>query len=392
MAEFKNYKEVAFLLSKAVQGQLTEKEEETLGKWRQEFPENELLYRQVLTSEFIISKSKQWEQVDLVMAYLKVRQKCEHRLRRARLFQVTAVAVSVLLLLVSGLFYFVLRDKSDRYPVGLMTENILPGNAKAELILADGERILLGGPGMDSVLVQPGAEIHTAKERLSYIGRQQTGKIQYNILQIPRGGEYSVTLQDGTVVNLNSASELRYPVAFSGDLREVELRGEAYFEVAENKNKPFIVRTDEFNVRVLGTSFNISAYADSPLALTTLCSGQVQLTDCMNPKNEQDLLPGEQLLFHRESRKMEIRNVDTDVFVSWREGFFQFDNHTVEEVFMILQRWYNVQVFYANTEVRLDCFTGKLPRFDNMMIIIDLIKRVSDLKITVDGKVIYIDK
>ena len=104
MAEFKNYKEVAFLLSKAVQGQLTEKEEEMLGKWRQEFPENELLYRRVLTSEFIISKSKQWEQVDLVMAYLKVRQKCEHRLRRARLFQVTAVAVSVLLLLVSGLF------------------------------------------------------------------------------------------------------------------------------------------------------------------------------------------------------------------------------------------------------------------------------------------------
>lgn len=124
MAEFKNYKEVAFLLSKAVQGQLTEKEEETLGKWRQEFPENELLYRRVLTSEFIISKSKQWEQVDLVMAYLKVRQKCEHRLRRVRLFQVTAVAVSVLLLLVSGLFYFVLRDKSDRYPLGLMTENI----------------------------------------------------------------------------------------------------------------------------------------------------------------------------------------------------------------------------------------------------------------------------
>jgi len=215
---------------------------------------------------------------------------------------------------------------------------------------------------------------------------------EYNMIRTPLGGEYSLTLSDGTKVWLNAMSELRYPVAFGGDLREVELKGEAYFEVAENKNKPFIVRTDEFNVRVLGTSFNISAYADSPLALTTLCSGQVRLTDCMNPENEQDLLPGEQLLFHRESRKMEIRNVDTDVFVSWREGFFQFDNHTVEEVFMILQRWYNVQVFYANTEARQEVFTGKLPRFDNMMIIIDLIKRVSDLKITVDGKVISLDK
>ena len=112
----------------------------------------------------------------------------------------------------------------------------------------------------------------------------------------------------------------------------------------------------------------------------------------MNPENELDILPGEQLLFYRESRKMEIRNVDTDVFVSWREGVFQFDNHTVEEVFTILQRWYDVQVLYANAEVKQEVFTGKLPRFDNMKIIIDLIERVSDLKITVDGKVIYIDK
>ena len=215
---------------------------------------------------------------------------------------------------------------------------------------------------------------------------------EYNMIRTPLGGEYALTLSDGTRVWLNAMSELRYPVAFGGDTREVELRGEAYFDVAEDENKPFVVRTDEFSVRVLGTSFNISAYADSPLALTTLCSGHVRLTDCMNPRNERDLLPGEQLSFHRESRKMEIRNVDTDVFVSWREGFFQFDNHTVEEVFMILQRWYNVQVFYANAEVRQELFTGKLPRFDDMMIIIDLIKRVSDLEITVDGKVIYIDK
>ncbi len=170
------------------------------------------------------------------------------------------------------------------------------------------------------------------------------------------------------------------------------MKGEAYFEVGKNENKPFIVKTDEFNVRVLGTSFNISAYLDSPLAQTTLCSGQVRINDRTNPGKEVDILPGEQLLFHRNNREMSVREVDTDVFVSWREGFFQFDNHTVEEVFMILQRWYNVQVFYANAEVRQEFFTGKLPRFDNMMIIIDLIKRVSDLKITVDGKVIYIDK
>ena len=266
------------------------------------------------------------------------------------------------------------------------------GGKYAELILANGQKVDLH-EGMEIKLRERNSNIQVKGNVVYYHKKKDSVMVEeYNMIRTPLGGEFSLTLADGTKVWLNAMSELRYPVAFSGDLREVELRGEAYFEVAENKNKPFIVRTDEFNVRVLGTSFNISAYADSPLALTTLCSGQVQLTDCMNPKNEQDLLPGEQLLFHRESRKMEIRNVDTDVFVSWREGFFQFDNHTVEEVFMILQRWYNVQVFYANTEVRLDCFTGKLPRFDNMMIIIDLIKRVSDLKIEVRGKMIYIDK
>lgn len=101
-----------------------------------------------------------------------------------------------------------------------MTENILPGNVSGTDTCRWRADFLLGGPGVDSVLIQPGAEIHTAKERLSYIGRQQTGKIQYNILQIPRGGEYSVTLQDGTVVNLNSASELRYPVRFTGTRTE----------------------------------------------------------------------------------------------------------------------------------------------------------------------------
>lgn len=187
-------------------------------------------------------------------------------------------------------------------------------------------------------------------------------------------------------------SELRYPVAFGEGVREVELKGEAYFEVEKNEGKPFIVKTDEFNVRVLGTSFNISAYLDSPLAHTTLCSGHVRINDRTNPGKEVDILPGEQLLFHRDNREMSVREVDTDVFVSWREGFFQFDNNTVEEVFTILQRWYNIQVFYANVEVRQELFTGKLPRFDNLQIIIDLIERVSDLKIEVRGKMIYIDK
>ena len=388
MAEFENYKEVAFLLSKAVQGQLTEKEEETLGRWRQEFPENELLYRQVLTSEFIISKSKQWEQVDLVMAYLKIRQKCEHRSRRVRLFQVTAVAVSVLLLLVSGLFYFVLQDKDDRYPVGLMTENILPGNAKAELILADGERILLGGPDMDSILVQPGAEIHTAKERLSYIGRQQTGKIQYNILQIPRGGEYSVTLQDGTVVNLNSASELRYPVQFAGTERKVFLTGEAYFQVAHDRQKAFVVVTDDIEVKVYGTEFNINTRV-ADYVQTTLVRGAVSIKT--ERSAEKMLKPGQLAQFDRLTGETEIKNVDVSNYIGWKSGVYIFEDKSIEQIMDELSLWYDIEVFFRNNISRNRHFSGSLPRYREIDDMLKVIEKTSHVRFEVKGKTIIVD-
>ena len=377
------------IIVKSVLGTLTEEENLVLQEWLRESDQNRVLYQKLSSAIELKHKYRQYESVDVEEAF----RRNQHRLypdglNRSMKKKLPYVAAVLVLF---GVFVCLLMNRTgkvrEEVPVVLSA-----GGKHAELILANGQKVYLH-EGMEMKFRERGSNIQVKGNVVCYEEKKDSVTIdEYNMIRTPLGGEYSLTLSDGTKVWLNAMSELRYPVAFSGDLREVELRGEAYFEVAENKNKPFIVRTDEFNVRVLGTSFNISAYADSPLALTTLCSGQVQLTDCMNPKNEQDLLPGEQLLFHRESRKMEIRNVDTDVFVSWREGFFQFDNHTVEEVFMILQRWYNVQVFYANTEVRLDCFTGKLPRFDNMMIIIDLIKRVSDLEITVDGKVIYIDK
>ena len=377
------------IIVKSVLGTLTEEDNLVLQEWLRESDQNRVLYRKLSSAIELKHKYRQYESVDVEEAF----RRNQHRLyphdvnRRVKKSLSYVAAVLVLF----GVFVCLLMNRTgkvrEEVPVVLSA-----GGKHAELILANGQKVYLH-EGMEMKFRERGSNIQVKGNVVYYEEKKDSVTIdEYNMIRTPLGGEYALTLSDGTRVWLNAMSELRYPVAFGGDTREVELRGEAYFDVAEDENKPFVVRTDEFSVRVLGTSFNISAYADSPLALTTLCSGHVRLTDCMNPGNERDLLPGEQLLFHRESRKMEIRNVDTDVFVSWREGFFQFDNHTVEEVFMILQRWYNVQVFYANAEVRQELFTGKLPRFDDMMIIIDLIKRVSDLEITVDGKVIYIDK
>ena len=305
--------------------------------------------------------------------------------------QVLKYAAILLLPLCVGLF--LLTWEQEKVQTVYVEPVIKPGGKLAVLTLSTGKQVELAGNV--SAMSEQGAEISNSTDKeLVYkqVGDMAPVEEVYNTITIPRGGEYKLVLADGTIVWLNSDSYIRFPVAFSGDKRQVELRGEAYFEVKKNEDKPFIVKTDEFNVRVLGTSFNISAYLDSPLSHTTLCSGHVRINDRMNPGKEVDILPGEQLLFHRDNREMSVREVDTDVFVSWREGFFQFDNNTVEEVFMILQRWYNIQVFYANVEARQELFTGKLPRFDNLQIIIDLIERVSDLKIEVRGKMIYIDK
>lgn len=377
------------IIVKSVLGTLTEEENFVLEEWFQENDRNRVLYQKLSSTVELKHKYKQYENIDVAGAFRRNQRRLYQNVPNRVLKRILPYA-AVVLLLFGGVFCFLMNrsgEVREEVPVALSA-----GGKYAELILANGQKVDLH-EGMEMKLRERSSNIQVKGNVVYYEENKDSVTLgEYNMIRTPLGGEYSLTLADGTKVWLNAMSELRYPVAFGEGVREVELKGEAYFEVEKNEGKPFIVKTDEFNVRVLGTSFNISAYLDSPLAHTTLCSGHVRINDRTNPGKEVDILPGEQLLFHRNNREMSVREVDTDVFVSWREGFFQFDNNTVEEVFTILQRWYNIQVFYANVEVRQELFTGKLPRFDNLQIIIDLIERVSDLKIEVRGKMIYIDK
>ena len=377
------------IIVKSVLGTLTEEENFVLEEWFQENDRNRVLYQKLSSTVELKHKYKQYENIDVAGAFRRNQRRLYQNVPNRVLKRILPYA-AVVLLLFGGVFCFLMNrsgEVREEVPVALSA-----GGKYAELILANGQKVDLH-EGMEMKLRERSSNIQVKGNVVYYEENKDSVTLgEYNMIRTPLGGEYSLTLADGTKVWLNAMSELRYPVAFGEGVREVELKGEAYFEVEKNEGKPFIVKTDEFNVRVLGTSFNISAYLDSPLSHTTLCSGHVRINDRMNPGKEVDILPGEQLLFHRDNREMSVREVDTDVFVSWREGFFQFDNNTVEEVFTILQRWYNIQVFYANVEARQELFTGKLPRFDNLQIIIDLIERVSDLKIEVRGKMIYIDK
>ena len=243
---------------------------------------------------------------------------------------------------------------------------------------------------MDSVLVQPGAEIHTAKERLSYIGRQQTGKIQYNILQIPRGGEYSVTLQDGTVVNLNSASELRYPVQFAGTERKVFLTGEAYFQVTKDTAHPFRVESEAQVVEVLGTQFNVYAYGHEEQTYTTLVEGKVAVTASASGQHVQ-LMPGQQASLGRQGGEIVVGEVNIQQVVDWKNGMFVFDDLSLEAILRKVARWYDVEVFYRNQQAKAIVFKGNLPRYGELPELLKVLENSSEVHFSLKGNTLIVE-
>jgi ferric-dicitrate binding protein FerR (iron transport regulator) len=201
--------------------------------------------------------------------------------------------------------------------------------------------------------------------RLAYNSlNEKSEEVRYNILTTPAAGQYQVVLPDGSKVWLNNASSLRYPVSFTGNSREVELKGEAYFEIARNADMPFKVKVDAMVVNVLGTSFNIAAYADEPQVSTTLLTGAVRVSEgSVNTL----LKPGEQIQKNTEGKFSKPKEVDTDGVIAWKNGHFHFENAPIQVVMRQLARWYNIEVVYSgNLSNRDHLISGDIQRTLNL--------------------------
>lgn len=215
----------------------------------------------------------------------------------------------------------------------VLAQEIAPGSSKATLTLADGSVIALDSAG--NRLIQPG--IHQAGGRLKY---DASASVSYNTLKTPRGGRFRITLPDGTEVWLNAASSLKYPTAFKGKERRVEVSGEAFFEVAQDAARPFVVSIHgKENVTVLGTAFNVNAYAEEPSVNTTLLSGSIRIREKVLQPGEQASLKGTVLEVHP------VR--DLAQVTAWKEGLFDFHHADLKTVMRQLARWYDVEVVYA---------------------------------------------
>lgn len=290
-------------------------------------------------------------------------------------------AAAVLALPLAAAVWWML-PKKDHSPIStpvVVAQQITPGGNKAVLTLGDGSIITLDSLGKGTLAQQGAVQIIQASDGLSYEGRSNN-VLQYNIIQVPKGGQFMITLQDGSKIWLNAASSLRYPAAFTSGERQVELRGEAFFDVAQDAARPFVVKVIKDNevmdVRVLGTSFNIMAYQNESDITTTLLSGAVKL---QQENNSVLIRPGEQ------ANGLKVSKGDVELATAWKNGYFQFDRNNIETIMRQIARWYDIDVEFKGSITARD-FAGTIPRNKNIAEVLKILELTGLVKCTVEGR------
>jgi hypothetical protein len=294
-------------------------------------------------------------------------------------------AASLLVLIIAGSIYYTKERKERLQAVNqpAVHNNILPGSNKATLTLANGAVIVLEDEHSGTLARQGTVQIIKLNNgQLAYKdgqGRDAGKQASFNTLSTPRGGQYQVTLPDGTVVWMNAASSLVFPTAFTGKDRTVKLKGEAYFEVAANEDQPFIVSVNNMEVRVLGTHFNVMAYEEEQVVKTTLLQGMVKVAS----SNKEVLLkPGQQAKM-KHSGEMNVLPVNVEEVIAWKNGIFSFNDATIEEVMQQIARWYDAEVVYPDG-IPKGLFRGEIDRTADISTVLKILE-VSGVKFTVEG-------
>ena len=312
----------------------------------------------------------------------------ERKSRRMTLRWSVAASVILLIGLFVGRMVNEWRDL-DEMRMLAETERIVPG-VKAELILSTGERVVLNQQRVSIEGVNETGIQNDSVTGLNYtMAKVQGEELVYNTMRIPVGGFYQLALSDGSKVWLNSMTELRFPVAFTGEERKVYLTGEAYFEVAPDSKHPFIVVTEEgMEVKVYGTEFNMSTYQHG-VVQTVLVSGKVGIR--VNATGKEVMLAPKQMAEYSEKTGMvRVEEADPYRYIAWKDGEFVFERETIEEIMERLGRWYDVQVFYENESLKQKRFTGVISRYENIEQVLRLIEGPATLRFEVKGNVVMV--
>ncbi|MEN0052845.1 MAG: FecR domain-containing protein [Mucilaginibacter sp.] len=333
---------------------------------------------------------------DQKAAYHDIQDRLQQDSSRTSFFNVYSIAASVVMLLsLSIIAYKVLYNPALKDKAGTVAAKPRPivyGSNKAVLTLANGKKITLDDQSAGTLARQAGTNVSkTTNGQLVYKSAATPhvqNNIEFNVMETPRGGIYQVYLPDGTRVWLNSASRLKYPVAFTGTERKVELAGEAYFEVSHNRQMPFIVISNNQRIEVLGTHFNVNAYDDELVTKTTLIQGSIKVTATSSGISK-TIVPGQQAVLRLKG--IQLHNVDTDNAIAWKTGLFRFDNEPLSTIMKKISRWYDVDIVYQD-DVSQMRFGGTVSRFTDIQKVLSKLELTNTVHFKIEGRSVIVMK
>lgn len=375
---------IADLIVKRLENRLNNSEKQYLEEWIQASIKNRSLYSHLSDNhekhyknrEIRLAKTNKNESWSRIQLRIK-----KQKLKKLKL---SLIRIAAVLIVAIGSAYF--------YSVSIVnkTNNAIdPGKFQAYIVLGDGEKYNLD---KEVVLNEGNIVISNTTQELVYQKQLSNKKkeLTYNTIIIPKGGEYKLTLMDGTRIWLNSNSKLRFPSEFGEGIRKVELEGEGYFEVAKDSVHPFVVDMNNVQVKVLGTSFNANAYSDLNEIVTTLVEGKVEVNDSLFGSKDL-LLPNQQYSFNRLTGKVVKQEVDTRIYTAWKDGRFVFEDESLQDIMKRLSRWYNVEVIFLNDSVKDLKFSGDLTRYEKIDQILELIELTQKVKFTIKNRNLLVE-
>ncbi len=364
------------------EGSISREDFKRLEAWSGQTPENKAIFEDCLRVYREAHGIGFMDRMDRERSWKVLERKLKRR-DRVRMIRVIAAASILLAVMIGTWLLLPVKQKTTVIPVA----EVIPGNASVILHMADGKSVNLKNEEVLGLVEKDGTEI--TKDTASTLVYHVNGKVTKSVLhtvEVPVGGEFDLTLADGTRVWLNSDTKFRFPTYFSGETREVYVEGEAYFAVSKDAEHPFIVHTGGARVKVLGTEFNLCAYPEERV-VTTLAKGKVEVADgtC-----KVCLQPGEQAIYNKSVNNIEVRKVDVTLYSSWLKGVFEFENMSLREIGKQLSRWYGVIFEFDDVGTGDRRFTGGIKKYIPLYQSLDILEKTTNVMFRIKDNVIQV--
>lgn len=392
MNKLKQKLRISQLIALKATSALTCEEENELNEWINSSVYNAEEYDIILKS---ISKSDNYfYSMDMKSEWKSLQKRRNSKFKRISL---TILKYAVVIILPISVFFITqnISPAKKQSPRISKVIDILPGETQGVLTLANGKKLKLTNNKQDTTYNVSGFIISKTKntlvcsKKLEVASKIEKVEEKYNTLKIPKKGEYSLMLSDGTKVWLNSETELRFPEEFLGTNRNVFLKGEAYFDVAKDRSKPFYIHINNVLIEVLGTSFNVEARDNSNEIKATLVEGSILMND---NKSFLRISPNQQVIYNKLKSEITSKEVNVRKYISWKNGMFYFDNEELSVILEQLSRWYGVDIFYMNPSLKLLKFSVEVKRYENISKIIKMIEKTNKVKFEVKNNSIIVYK